>query len=131
MFRITLFKNKSFFSYSFELSDKFREYVNGIKGKQFNNSRLEIPITEFHNFKNYLTEQQIEIEEQKPAVTFTQENNICNVKFDYNKEIIEIVKQIKGKRYIAAKKIWTIPIEEKEELINKLESFDVIIASEV
>ena len=92
---------------------------------------MEIPITEFHNFKNYLTEQQIEIEEQKPAVTFTQENNICNVKFDYNKEIIEIVKQIKGKRYIAAKKIWTIPIEEKEELINKLESLDVIIASEV
>ena len=132
MFRIILRKNKSFFSYSTELSNEFKEFVKSVKGRQFNNCRWEMPIEEFEKFERFISQTpQIVTEEDKISVVLKQENNLCYVKFNFNREIIEIIKQIKGKRYIAETKTWSIPLEERATLINKLQPLDILIASEV
>ena len=93
MFRIILRKNKSFFSYSTELSNEFKEFVKSVKGRQFNNCRWEMPIEEFEKFERFISQTpQIVTEEDKISVVLKQENNLCYVKFNFNREIIEIIK---------------------------------------
>lgn len=132
MFRIILRKNKSLFSYSTDLSNEFKEFLKSVKTRQYNNNRWEMPIEEFEKFEKFLSlAPQIVTEEDKATVVLKHDNHLCFVKFNYNREIIDIIKQIKGKRYIVETKTWVIPFEERATLINRLQPLDVIISSEV
>ena len=92
----------------------------------------EFPIAEFESFIKYINkESQIAIEENKPIVTLNEEDNNCVINLDFNRETIEIIRQIKGRKYLSETKTWVIPIEEKIELINKLKVLDVIIGTEL
>lgn len=53
-------------------------------------------------------------------ITVVQENNIYIIRFPYNPEIIQLVKNVPGRAWNAEKKYWTIPIDRLGFLINQL-----------
>ena len=62
--------------------------------------------------------------EEKPStvVTIRDLNETCLIEFTYDKEIINLVKEIENKKYIKETKMWIIPISSKQIFINKLVS---------
>jgi len=55
-------------------------------------------------------------------ITIDSSKNALIVRFPYNKEIIQLIKQINGRKYDVDQKSWTLPKEKKQELIDRLKS---------
>jgi hypothetical protein len=47
------------------------------------------------------------------------------LKFNYNKEIIEIVKKLPGRRFITAEKVWSICAKSKPQMENMFNSHGI------
>jgi len=93
--------------------------------KNYQNEQVLKEVCE--KYKNQLGIEKLETEFEKPKydVIVQESSGELVVKFDYNKEIINRVKKVKGRRYNPKDKNWYIPINQLPKLKIELKDFKV------
>ncbi len=52
------------------------------------------------------------------------QNNLAIIDFDFDKDIVKVVRDIPGRKFIFKSKVWTVPIIRAEQAITALKVFD-------
>ena len=116
-------------SLSPKLTKIFFEKISKVPGCEFNKTtyKWEIPKENLSLFTreidNLFTFEMESNKENINKVSIKERGQQIEIVFKYDQEIIQIVKTIEGKKYNANEKIWTVPLDKKDELLSKLKNY--------
>lgn len=63
-----------------------------------------------------------------PKVHLWDEGTVSKIKFPFNQKIVQVIKEINGRKYLQVERNWSVPLERKCELIDKIKNlgFNII-----